>query len=151
MDPRNKVYSREEKEKLIWKNKHPDFKSEPGADPKVMVPAAMISEYGSTVFLNSVDERGLERLFKDAVATEASIVRKNIFSHVFDGKYKDLNQAAINQWSSSFEDMRSFADGVKNRMGDKAYNQVMDDIDSFEKKFNAEPKSKVGNSMDFSR
>lgn len=141
MNPAHKTYNRTEKEKLIWKHKHPDYKGVNEYGRSIMLPANMHQEYGQMANLSHIDEKGLGVLFEDALQAEARAVKRNIFIHVLDGKYPHLDDAAANQWSSTFDDMRQFAQGVE--MSNANKERALEQIDQFEKKFNNAPEKIV--------
>lgn len=148
MNPRNKQYTRQDKENMIWKHTHPDYRSLSGDNKRMIMPPASISkDYGSLVSLNNIDDKGLEMLFDSALDREVKMVLKNIFIQSFDGNYEHLDEGFVNQWSSSFRDMKMAAKGVD--MTDKQREQTLSEIERLQKKFD-ESTPNVNNYNDYS-
>tara|TARA_B100000749_G_C18446970_1_gene474671 strand:+ start:76 stop:768 length:693 start_codon:yes stop_codon:yes gene_type:complete len=92
---------RKEKEDLVWKERHSDFKSDAEGHRSIMLPMALAKEYGTIAALHRLPDKALNSLYVDAYDSFARQKSRNIFKSALEKVQLQYGEGLHNQWGSS--------------------------------------------------
>ena len=96
---------RKEKEDLVWKERHSDFKSDAEGHRSIMLPMALAKEHGPIAALHRLPGKALNSLYADAYDSFTRQKSRAIFKSALENVQLQYGEGLYNQWGSSRKDI----------------------------------------------